>query len=234
MEATCSPAEDFTQLVVAMVQCEFHVTARPFQTSAITVLACQHRRLLVVAPTAGGKSLCGLGSIKMLHGVGFFFEPLLSVGFNQASSAAKAGLRAFHWESLAPASRVLLIKKLKAVKRRSDATILIFLSPVSAQKRDLAAVVSLLVKRGGLSLTVFDEAYRIVKDTYRDFKSLEKSIVRKINRSVLPVAVLVMTATWTKKLDDDLKVALPSLNLTDSIWSDVNRRGIKLLRAVEL
>mmetsp|Transcript_34370 Transcript_34370/g.70251 ORF Transcript_34370/g.70251 Transcript_34370/m.70251 type:complete len:556 (-) Transcript_34370:131-1798(-) len=192
--------------------------------------------VLIVQKTGGGKSLVVLGAMVFLGGVALVVEPLVAVGEDQARSASQSsetsGITTFHLDGLNREDASILADELMQLTSRDDATIILYASPQSlVEGGRWAPVVDHLIEVGVLSLSVVDEAHKVVEDGLHfrtEFAALRKSLFAKLELSPLRVALVVMTATFTGGMLDDFLKMMNIRPFDFTIWGSMSRRELSL------
>lgn len=170
-----------------MARESFGVTAlHPWQAEAIRALLAPGGRVLVVAPTGGGKSLCYQLPALLLGGTAIILSPLISLMEDQVRSLCARGISAtFLASTLSSEERSRRI----AGVRRGDYRLV-----YAAPERMVDSTYS-LVPPGRLSLLAVDEAHCVVQwghDFRPDYLRIGELIAR-----FRPPRVLACTATAT-------------------------------------
>ncbi|MCU0686160.1 MAG: ATP-dependent DNA helicase [Polyangiaceae bacterium] len=170
-----------------MARESFGVTAlHPWQAEAVRALLAPGGRVLVVAPTGGGKSLCYQLPALLLGGTAIILSPLISLMEDQVRSLCARGIPAtFLASTLSAEERSRRI----AGVRRGDYRLV-----YAAPERMVDSTYS-LVPPGRLSLLAVDEAHCVVQwghDFRPDYLRIGELIAR-----FRPPRVLACTATAT-------------------------------------
>ena len=208
----CSDRQESKALVTSTLQSLVPAgrVPRPFQVDGSMHLASDGSGpLLVVVATGKGKSLLVPATSLLKGGVTIVFEPLLSVGGDQAASTRKVvppQVRCYHLDTLANESIDALFKDVQSMRSRRDGCHIIYASPESFQKYSKwSGVISQLIKKGLLSAVVLDEAQKNKTERhYRPMDVLKEEIFDKI-KSDSSIAVLFMSATVVPRTQKTLE-----------------------------
>ena len=228
--------------IAEMLKSEFGVDSpREFQLDCIYKLAFLRTTLLCVEKTGGGKSLVVLGATAFLMGIALVIEPLLAVGADQRNSAHKAcerwggsGIIPIHLDELSDEDSEILAKRLNGLKKRRQATVVLWASPQSLKKEIWSGVLDHLFSMGLISLVGVDEAHSVPASRfYRpEFADLEQTLIRKMASSPRPVSFVSMTATFNRRAVEDyknmLKLLAHGFNFDFIWWGGVDRRDVAL------
>jgi ATP-dependent DNA helicase RecQ len=166
---------------------------RPGQLEALEALV-RHRRLLLVAPTGGGKSLIYQLPATMLSGTTLVISPLISLMHDQCEALAARGIPATYLASTLPDHEVTeRLGRLRAGEYR-----LVYVAPERLPFpgfRDL-------IQRLGCPLVAVDEAH-CISQWGHDFRP-EYRQIQEFLGSVRGAMVLACTATATPVVRDDI------------------------------
>jgi ATP-dependent DNA helicase RecQ len=160
---------------------------RPFQREAASALLADPARVLLVAPTGGGKSLCYQLPALALGGTALVLSPLISLMQDQVRALAARGVPATYLASTLP--REENARRLAAIRRGE-------IRLVYAAPERLSAPGFLPTMAGSdLSLVVVDEAHCIVQwgHSYRP----EYLRIGEALDELQPARVMACTATAT-------------------------------------
>ncbi len=198
---------------------------RPGQLEALESLV-RHRRLLLVAPTGGGKSLIYQLPATMLPGTTLVISPLISLMHDQVEALAARGVPATYLASSLPDYEV--IERLQ--RARAGEFRLIYVAPERLPFpgfRDL-------IQRMGCPLVAIDEAH-CISQWGHDFRPEYRQIQDFLgSRSVRGAMVLACTATATPVVRDDIVRQLGTGADTPQIVRGFARPNLALrARAVE-
>src|SRR5687767_1279636 len=166
---------------------------RPGQREALQTLV-QERRLLLVAPTGGGKSLIYQLPATMLPGTTLVISPLISLMHDQVEALAARGIPATYLASSLPDYEV--IERLRGI--RAGAYRLVYVAPERLPFpgfRDM-------IQRLGCPLVAIDEAH-CISQWGHDFRP-EYRQIQEFLGSVRGAMVLACTATATPVVRDDI------------------------------
>ncbi|HLQ65702.1 MAG TPA: RecQ family ATP-dependent DNA helicase [Candidatus Limnocylindrales bacterium] len=168
-------------------------TFRPGQREALEALV-RHRRLLLVAPTGGGKSLIYQLPATMLPGTTLVISPLISLMHDQVEALGARGIPATYLASTLPDHEVMdRLRRLRAGEYR-----LVYVAPErlpSPGFRDL-------IQKLGCPLVAVDEAH-CISQWGHDFRP-EYRQIQEFLGSVRGAMVLACTATATPVVRDDI------------------------------
>lgn len=175
---------------------------RPWQREAIQTLLGQgeavaaepHRRVLVVAPTGGGKSLCYQFPAAVLPGTALVLSPLISLMEDQVRGLAARGIPATFLASTLP--RDENARRLAAILR-GDYKIVYAAPERLASEGFLEALASI-----NLSLAAIDEAHCIVQWGH-EFRPDYLRIGAALER-IRPPRAIACTATATPEARDEI------------------------------
>jgi ATP-dependent DNA helicase RecQ len=196
---------------------------RPGQLEALEALV-RHRRLLLVAPTGGGKSLIYQLPATMLQGTTLVISPLISLMHDQVEALGARGISATYLASSLPDYEV--IERLQ--RARAGEFRLIYVAPERLPFpgfRDL-------IQRLGCPLVAIDEAH-CISQWGHDFRP-EYRQIQDFLGSVRGAMVLACTATATPVVRDDIVRQLGTGADTPQIVRGFARPNLALrARAVE-
>ena len=166
---------------------------RPGQLEALEALV-RHRRLLLVAPTGGGKSLIYQLPATLLPGTTLVISPLISLMHDQCEALAARGIPATYLASTLPDYEVMeRLSRLRGGEYR-----LVYVAPERLPFpgfRDL-------IQRLGCPLVAVDEAH-CISQWGHDFRP-EYRQIQEFLGSVRGAMVLACTATATPVVRDDI------------------------------
>jgi ATP-dependent DNA helicase RecQ len=196
---------------------------RPGQLEALEALV-RHRRLLLVAPTGGGKSLIYQLPATMLPGTTLVISPLISLMHDQVEALAARGIPATYLASSLPDYEV--IDRLQ--RARAGEFRLIYVAPERLPFpgfRDL-------IQRLACPLVAIDEAH-CISQWGHDFRP-EYRQIQDFLAGVRGAMVLACTATATPVVRDDIVRQLGTGPDTPQIVRGFARPNLALrARAVE-
>jgi len=174
---------------------------RPGQLEAISAVARDRRRVLLVQRTGWGKSAVYFIATKLLReqhaGPTLLVSPLLALMRNQIEMATRLGVRAETINSTNPDAFVPIVDRL-----RDDEIDLLLVSPERfANERFRDEMLSVVAERVGL--LVVDEAH-CISDWGHDFRPDYRRIVRVLELLPRDVPVLCTTATANDRVIADI------------------------------
>ena len=199
-----------------------HVAFRPGQREAIDTLLA-HRRLLLVAPTGGGKSLSYQLPATILPGTTLVVSPLVALMADQVQALEARGVRATYLASTLDGAEMR--RRMARIARREPA--LVYVAP---ERLAFPGFRSLL---GALAcpLVAIDEAH-CISEWGHDFRPEYLEIGGLLGE--LPGArVLACTATATPIVRDEILARLGLPSDTPQIVSGFARPNLAL-RAAEI
>jgi ATP-dependent DNA helicase RecQ len=171
-----------------------HAAFRPWQREAIDALLTGPRRVLVVAPTGGGKSLCYQLPALVLEGTSVVVSPLIALMDDQVRALRQRGIAAsFLASTLPPDERRRRTEELVA-----GAYKLIYVAPERLQSHTL---VNLLARLRPPLLAV-DEAH-CISHWGHDFRP-DYLRLGALSEALAPQRVLACTATATPDVRSEI------------------------------
>ncbi len=177
-------------------------TLRPSQLEAITTLAADRRRLLLVQRTGWGKSAVYFITTRLLRDAGagptLLVSPLLALMRNQIEAAARMGLRAATLNSSNTDEWV----EVRAAIDADEIDVLLVSPERFANAGFRAEVLPVVSPRSGL--LVVDEAH-CISDWGHDFRPDYRRIVRILELLPSGVPVLCCTATANDRVVADIE-----------------------------
>ncbi len=178
----------------------------PWQREAIDALLDDHRRVLVVAPTGGGKSLCYQFPATVLRGTSVVISPLIALMDDQVRSLNDRGIEATYLAS------TLDFDELRRREERLAAGhyCLVYIAPERLRK---ASLVSLLARLRPPFVAI-DEAHCISQwghDFRPDYLRIGEAL-----EALGPTRVLACTATATPAVRHEIleRLAMPVATTT--------------------
>ena len=194
-----------------------HAEFRPGQREAIETLL-RERRLLLVAPTGGGKSLVYQLPATLLPGTAVVVSPLISLMHDQVTALEARGVRAtFLASTLEPAE----VRARMAAAARGEFDLV-----YAAPERVVAAGFRSLLRDLDCSLLAIDEAH-CISEWGHDFRPEYMALgplVEELDR----VRVLACTATATPVVRDEILERLGLGAATPQIVSGFARPNLAL------
>ncbi|MCC7198466.1 MAG: ATP-dependent DNA helicase RecQ [Gammaproteobacteria bacterium] len=174
-----------------------HSAFRPGQREAVEALL-EDGRVLLVAPTGGGKSLCYQLPALVLEGTTLVISPLIALMQDQVSALEARGIAATYLAStLSPAT---LRERLARIARGEYA--IVYVAPERLASEDFRHRLSLL----RCPLIAIDEAH-CISEWGHDFRP-EYLQIGALIRELAPPHVLACTATATPIVRDEILVRL--------------------------
>ena len=192
-----------------------YISRSQAETVRSVLLSPPGSNLMVVMPTGGGKSLVGLAASFIGHasrGVSLVLVPTVALAFDQVEQARQWRPRdtVDAWHScLNPEERIAIRLRLREGTQR-----LLFLAPESVRilKEDLLA----LARAGWLHSVVIDEAHLLSQwgGSFRPDMQWMTATLRLLRDSCpsdRPFRTVLMTATLTREVYQDLRTLFPGL-----------------------
>ena len=170
---------------------------RPGQREAIEALLAQHR-VLLVAPTGGGKSLCYQLPALLLPGTTLVVSPLIALMQDQVAALQARGVPATFLASTLDAATMR--ERLGAMARGEYK--LVYVAPERLVSEDFRARLARLQ----CPLVAVDEAH-CISEWGHDFRP-EYLQIGALLRELAPAHVLACTATATPIVRDEMVVRL--------------------------
>ncbi len=195
---------------------------RPGQRDAVETLL-EVGRLLLVAPTGGGKSLTYQLPATLLPGVALVISPLIALMADQVQSLGERGVSATYLASTLGGDEI----RRRMAKVASGAYDLVYVSPERLAFAGFRGLVSNLT----LSLVAVDEAH-CISEWGHDFRP-EYLQIGQLVRELRPSRVMACTATATPVVRDEILERLGLPADTPQLVRGFARPNLSL-RAVEL
>ena len=218
MSVAAVPAYDLDAALRSFGHAEF----RPGQREAIETLLSTGR-LLLVAPTGGGKSLTYQLPASLLPGTTLVISPLIALMADQVSQLAGHGVRATYLASTVDAAES---GRRQAALARGEYK-LVYVAPERLVQGSFGA----LLGRLACPLVVVDEAH-CISEWGHDFRPEYMAIGEAVRR-LGDVRVLACTATATPVVRDEILVRLGLGPKTPQILRGFARPNLHL-RALEV
>lgn len=212
---------------------------RSWQVDAIEALLDGSRRVLVVAPTGGGKSLCYQYPATELQGTSIVVSPLIALMEDQVRGLEKVGIPATWLSSTIEASE----RRRRIGKMMRGDYKLVYLAPERLTKGGMANLIEQLAP----PLIAIDEAH-CVSQWGHDFRP-DYLEIRAFLERLRPRHILACTATATPIVREEIvellglraeqtKVVLrgfarPNLHLSVEEIDAPSRRRLVMLRMLE-
>lgn len=194
---TSSSAADLDRLLLAGLARLGYDAFRPGQKEAITTLLAR-RRLLLVAPTGGGKSLTFQLPAAILPGTTLVISPLIALMHDQVTALSARGIPATYLASTLAGPEISA--RMAAIARGQ--TKLVYVAP----ERLSAPGFRELVRQIPLSLLAIDEAH-CISEWGHDFRP-EYLQIGELVRELEETCVLACTATATPVVRDEILARL--------------------------
>lgn len=190
-------------------------TFRPGQKEIISKII-DHRNVLGVLPTGGGKSICYQVPGLMLGGTTIVISPLISLMKDQVDQLNAAGINAAYLNSS------MTQKQQKAVEQELLRGEVQFLY-VAPERFDNGYFVNLL-QQLTIPLVAFDEAHCISKWGH-DFRPSYRDVIHKVFALPQDFTIVALTATATIEVQKDIMDRL-NINKNDEIKTSTKRRNL--------
>ena len=166
---------------------------RPGQREAIETLL-DKGRLLLVAPTGGGKSLTYQLPAAVLPGTALVISPLVSLMHDQVAALAERGVRATYLAATLPTDEV----RRRMAQVSAGELDIVYAAP---ERLGFGGFQSMLA-RANLSLVAVDEAH-CISEWGHDFRP-EYLQIGQLLRDLQPTYLLACTATATPVVRDEI------------------------------
>ncbi len=166
---------------------------RPGQREAIETLL-DKRRLLLVAPTGGGKSLTYQLPAAVLPGTALVISPLVSLMHDQVAALAERGMRATYLAATLPTDEV----RRRMAQIGAGELDIVYAAP---ERLGFGGFQSMLT-RANLSMVAVDEAH-CISEWGHDFRP-EYLQIGQLLRELQPPYLLACTATATPVVRDEI------------------------------
>ncbi|WP_145372931.1 DNA helicase RecQ [Staphylococcus cohnii] len=190
-------------------------TFRPGQKEIITKVM-DHRNVLGVLPTGGGKSICYQVPGLMLGGTTIVISPLISLMKDQVDQLKAMGIRAAYLNSS------LTQKQQKDIQAQLKSGEIQFLY-VAPERFDNANFMRLL-QQLDIHLVAFDEAHCISKWGH-DFRPSYQEVIHKVFALPQDFSIVALTATATIEVQKDIMDRL-NIDKHDEITTSTKRRNL--------
>ena len=190
-------------------------TFRPGQKEIITKVM-DHRNVLGVLPTGGGKSICYQVPGLMLGGTTIVISPLISLMKDQVDQLKAMGIRAAYLNSS------LTQKQQKDIQTQLKSGEIQFLY-VAPERFDNANFMRLL-QQLDIHLVAFDEAHCISKWGH-DFRPSYQEVIHKVFALPQDFSIVALTATATIEVQKDIMDRL-NIDKHDEIKTSTKRRNL--------
>ncbi|MFH4935562.1 DNA helicase RecQ [Staphylococcus cohnii] len=190
-------------------------TFRPGQKEIITKVM-DHRNVLGVLPTGGGKSICYQVPGLMLGGTTIVISPLISLMKDQVDQLKAMGIRAAYLNSS------LTQKQQRDIQAQLKSGEIQFLY-VAPERFDNANFMHLL-QQLDIHLVAFDEAHCISKWGH-DFRPSYQEVIHKVFALPQDFSIVALTATATIEVQKDIMDRL-NIDKHDEIKTSTKRRNL--------
>lgn len=190
-------------------------TFRPGQKEIITKIM-EHRNVLGVLPTGGGKSICYQVPGLMLGGTTIVISPLISLMKDQVDQLKAMGIKATYLNSS------LSKKQQKDIESDLLSGDIQFLY-VAPERFDNNYFLNLL-SRINIHLITFDEAHCISKWGH-DFRPSYQSVIHKVFALPQDFTIVALTATATAEVQQDIMDKL-NIDKYDEVKTSTKRRNL--------
>ena len=190
-------------------------TFRPGQKEIITKVM-DHRNVLGVLPTGGGKSICYQVPGLMLGGTTIVISPLISLMKDQVDQLKAMGIRAAYLNSS------LTQKQQRDIQAQLKSGEIQFLY-VAPERFDNANFMRLL-QQLDIHLVAFDEAHCISKWGH-DFRPSYQEVIHKVFALPQDFSIVALTATATIEVQKDIMDRL-NIYKHDEIKTSTKRRNL--------
>lgn len=190
-------------------------TFRPGQKEIITKIM-EHRNVLGVLPTGGGKSICYQVPGLMLGGTTIVISPLISLMKDQVDQLKAMGIKATYLNSS------LSKKQQKDIESDLLSGDIQFLY-VAPERFDNKYFLNLL-SRINIHLIAFDEAHCISKWGH-DFRPSYQNVIHKVFALPQDFTIVALTATATAEVQQDIMDKL-NIDKYDEVKTSTKRRNL--------
>ncbi|WP_213406151.1 DNA helicase RecQ [Staphylococcus pasteuri] len=190
-------------------------TFRPGQEEIISKIM-DHRNVLGVLPTGGGKSICYQVPALMLGGTTIVISPLISLMKDQVDQLKAMGINAAFINSS------LTQKQQKEIEQKLINGQIQFLY-VAPERFENQYFLSQL-RKVNIHLVAFDEAHCISKWGH-DFRPSYQSVIQKVFTLPQDFAIVALTATATAEVQQDIMEKL-NINSQDEVKTSTKRRNL--------
>lgn len=190
-------------------------TFRPGQEEIISKIM-DHRNVLGVLPTGGGKSICYQVPGLMLGGTTIVISPLISLMKDQVDQLKAMGINAAFINSS------LTQKQQKEIEQKLINGQIQFLY-VAPERFENQYFLSQL-RKVNIHLVAFDEAHCISKWGH-DFRPSYQSVIQKVFTLPQDFAIVALTATATAEVQQDIMEKL-NINSQDEVKTSTKRRNL--------
>lgn len=190
-------------------------TFRPGQEEIISKII-DHRNVLGVLPTGGGKSICYQVPGLMLSGTTIVISPLISLMKDQVDQLKAMGINAAYINSS------LTQKQQKEIEQDLISGHIQFLY-VAPERFENQYFLSQL-RKVNIRLVAFDEAHCISKWGH-DFRPSYQNVIQKVFTLPQDFAIVALTATATAEVQQDIMAKL-NIDANDEVKTSTKRRNL--------
>lgn len=190
-------------------------TFRPGQEEIISKII-DHRNVLGVLPTGGGKSICYQVPGLMLGGTTIVISPLISLMKDQVDQLKAMGINAAFINSS------LTQKQQKKIEQDLISGHIQFLY-VAPERFENQYFLSQL-RKVNIRLVAFDEAHCISKWGH-DFRPSYQNVIQKVFTLPQDFAIVALTATATAEVQQDIMTKL-NIEANDEVKTSTKRRNL--------
>ena len=190
-------------------------TFRPGQEEIISKII-DHRNVLGVLPTGGGKSICYQVPGLMLGGTTIVISPLISLMKDQVDQLKAMGINAAYINSS------LTQKQQKEIEQDLISGHIQFLY-VAPERFENQYFLSQL-RKVNIRLVAFDEAHCISKWGH-DFRPSYQNVIQKVFTLPQNFAIVALTATATTEVQQDIMAKL-NIDANDEVKTSTKRRNL--------
>ncbi|WP_461676223.1 DNA helicase RecQ [Staphylococcus warneri] len=190
-------------------------TFRPGQEEIISKII-DHRNVLGVLPTGGGKSICYQVPGLMLGGTTIVISPLISLMKDQVDQLKAMGINAAFINSS------LTQKQQKEIEQDLISGHIQFLY-VAPERFENQYFLSQL-RKVNIRLVAFDEAHCISKWGH-DFRPSYQNVIQKVFTLPQDFAIVALTATATAEVQQDIMDKL-NIEANDEVKTSTKRRNL--------
>ncbi|CFS59975.1 DNA helicase RecQ [Staphylococcus aureus] len=190
-------------------------TFRPGQEEIISKVL-DHRNVLGVLPTGGGKSICYQVPGLLLGGTTIVISPLISLMKDQVDQLKAMGIQAaFLNSSLTQKEQQRIEKALSNGEIQ-----FLYVAPERFENRYFLN----MLQRIKIHLVAFDEAHCISKWGH-DFRPSYQNVISKVFTLPQDFTIIALTATATVEVQQDIREKL-NIAQTDQIKTSTKRRNL--------
>ncbi|MFB2003335.1 DNA helicase RecQ [Staphylococcus aureus] len=190
-------------------------TFRPGQEEIISKII-DHRNVLGVLPTGGGKSICYQVPGLMLGGTTIVISPLISLMKDQVDQLKAMGINAAYINSS------LTQKQQKEIEQDLISGHIQFLY-VAPERFENQYFLNRL-RKVNIRLVAFDEAHCISKWGH-DFRPSYQNVIQKVFTLPQDFAIVALTATATAEVQQDIMAKL-NIDANDEVKTSTKRRNL--------